>query len=78
MNAAGFPLLSLLTFLPLVGGAIILSVRGDDAVVATNARYTALWTSLIVFALSIDDFVVTQYMSSNAATTTIPMIGPVS
>jgi spermidine/putrescine transport system permease protein len=28
---------------------------------------------LIVFALSIDDFVVTQYMSSNAATTTIPM-----
>src|SRR5581483_5856143 len=28
---------------------------------------------LIVFALSIDDFVVTQYMSSNASTTTIPM-----
>jgi spermidine/putrescine transport system permease protein len=28
---------------------------------------------LIVFALSIDDFVVTQYMSSNAGTTTIPM-----
>jgi spermidine/putrescine transport system permease protein len=28
---------------------------------------------LIVFALSIDDFVVTQYMSSNANTTTIPM-----
>ena len=53
MNAAVFPLLSLLTFLPLVGGAIILSVRGDDAVVATNARYTALWTSLIVFALSL-------------------------
>ena len=28
---------------------------------------------LIVFALSIDDFVVTQYMSSTANTTTIPM-----
>jgi spermidine/putrescine transport system permease protein len=28
---------------------------------------------LIVFALSIDDFVVTQYMSSNSGTTTIPM-----
>jgi spermidine/putrescine transport system permease protein len=28
---------------------------------------------LIVFALSIDDFVVTQYMSSNSSTTTIPM-----
>ena len=29
MNAAGFPLLSLLTFLPLAGAAIIMSVRGD-------------------------------------------------
>jgi spermidine/putrescine transport system permease protein len=32
-----------------------------------------LSSTLIVFALSIDDFVVTQYMSSNSATTTIPM-----
>jgi spermidine/putrescine transport system permease protein len=30
-------------------------------------------STLIVFALSIDDFVVTQYMSSTADTTTIPM-----
>jgi spermidine/putrescine transport system permease protein len=29
---------------------------------------------LIVFALSIDDFVVTQYMSSTAGTTTVPML----
>ncbi|MBX9698202.1 MAG: NADH-quinone oxidoreductase subunit M [Acetobacteraceae bacterium] len=53
MNAAGFPILSLLTFLPLAGAAIILSVRGDAAVVAQNARWTALWTSLIVFGLSL-------------------------
>ncbi|PZW43598.1 NADH dehydrogenase subunit M [Humitalea rosea] len=53
MNVLGFPLLSLLTFLPLVGCAIILSVRGDEAVVASNARWTALWTSLIIFALSL-------------------------
>ena len=53
MNAAGFPLLSLLTFLPLAGAAIILFVRGDEAVVARNARWTALWTSLIVFVLSL-------------------------
>ncbi len=53
MNAAGFPLLSLLTFLPLVGAAIILFVRGDEAVVARNARWTALWTSLAVFVLSL-------------------------
>ena len=32
-----------------------------------------LASMLIVFALSIDDFVVTQYMSSTAGTTTIPM-----
>ncbi len=32
-----------------------------------------LSSTLIVFALSIDDFVVTQYMSSNSGTTTIPM-----
>ena len=49
----GFPLLSLLTFLPLVGAAIILSVRGEEKVVAQNARWTALWTSLIVFLLSL-------------------------
>ncbi|MBR0651898.1 NADH-quinone oxidoreductase subunit M [Roseomonas terrae] len=53
MNAAGFPLLTLLTFLPLVGAAFILTLRGEDKVVAENARWTALWTSLIVFALSL-------------------------
>lgn len=34
----------------------------------------ALASMLIVFALSIDDFVVTQYMSSGGETTTIPML----
>ena len=53
LNAAGFPLLSLLTFLPLVGGAVIMMIRGPEAAVAANARWTALWTSLIVFALSL-------------------------
>lgn len=53
MNAAGFPLLSLITFLPLAGVLVILSVRGEEAVVASNARWTALWTSLITFALSL-------------------------
>ena len=53
MNAAGFPLLSLITFLPLVGCVIIMMVRGDEEVVASNARWTALWTSLVVFVLSL-------------------------
>ena len=52
MNAAGFPILSLITWLPLVGGLIIMSVRGDEETVASNARWTALWTSLIVLVLS--------------------------
>ena len=53
MNAAGFPILSLLTWLPLVGVGVIMCVRGTDEVVASNARWTALWTTLIVFALSL-------------------------
>jgi NADH-quinone oxidoreductase subunit M len=53
MNEVGFPLLSLLTFLPLVGCLVIMFVRGDEETVASNARWTALWTSLIVFVLSL-------------------------
>ena len=48
-----WPLLSLVTFLPLVGAAFILTSRGEEAVVARNARNIALWTSLIDFALSL-------------------------
>ena len=53
MNAAGFPLLSLLTWLPLVGCVVIMLVRGDEETVASNARWAALWTSLIVLGLSL-------------------------
>ncbi len=53
MSSVGFPILSLITWLPLVGGIIIMSVRGDEETVASNARWAALWTSLIVLVLSI-------------------------
>ncbi|MBX6374258.1 MAG: NADH-quinone oxidoreductase subunit M [Acetobacteraceae bacterium] len=53
MNAAGFPILSLITFLPLAGALVIAFVRGEEQVVASNARWTALWTSLITFGLSL-------------------------
>ena len=53
MNAAGFPILSLITFLPLAGVAFIATLRGDEGVVARNARFGALWTSLVVLALSL-------------------------
>src|SRR6266542_3211525 len=48
-----WPLLSLVTFLPLVGVGFIMTSRGEEAVVARNARNIALSTSLIVFALSV-------------------------
>ena len=48
-----WPILSLVTFLPLVGAGFIFLVRGDAETVAKNARATALWTSLITFALSL-------------------------
>jgi len=47
------PLLSLLIFLPLVGALIILTIRGEAAVVARNARNVALWASLITLVLAV-------------------------
>jgi len=47
------PILSLVTFLPLVGALFILGIRGEAEVVARNARWAALWTSLVTFALSL-------------------------
>ena len=48
-----FPVLSLLTWLPLLGAAFIMTTRGDEAAIAQTARWTALWTSLIVFVVSL-------------------------
>lgn len=47
------PLLTLVIFLPLIGALFILLVRGEEEVVARNARYVALWTSLLGFLLSL-------------------------
>ncbi len=49
----GIPLLSLTIFLPLIGALFILFVRGDEATVARNARYVALWTSAVTFVVSL-------------------------
>src|SRR5579885_2654273 len=47
------PLLSLTTFLPIVGVLFILGLRGAAEKVADNARWIALWTSLATFLLSV-------------------------
>ncbi len=49
----GLPILSLVTFLPLVGAAFIMLLRGKQDVVARQARYVALWTTLLTFVLSL-------------------------
>ncbi len=50
----GFAILSLTTFLPLLGVAFILLVRHDDEErVSANVRFIALWTSLATFLVSL-------------------------
>src|SRR6266404_6025097 len=48
-----WPILSLVTFLPIAGSVMVLFLRGESEAVARNARYLALWTSLITFLLSL-------------------------
>ncbi|WP_230531907.1 NADH-quinone oxidoreductase subunit M [Microvirga roseola] len=49
----GFGILSGLLILPLVGAAIILMLPGDSEASRSNARWTALFTTLATFALSL-------------------------
>ena len=58
------PLLSLTIFLPLAGALFIFLLRGDDEAVRNNARWAALWTTLITFFVSI--FLVTGFDRSHA------------
>ncbi|MBN8912460.1 MAG: NADH-quinone oxidoreductase subunit M [Rhizobiales bacterium] len=50
MNLSGAPILSLVTFLPLAG-ALFIAFLPREAV--QNIRYTALWTTLITFVISL-------------------------
>jgi NADH-quinone oxidoreductase subunit M len=47
-----WPLLSVITFLPLAG-ALFIAFLSDDEDGVRNARWVALWTTLIVFAISL-------------------------
>jgi NADH-quinone oxidoreductase subunit M len=48
-----WPLLSVITFLPLVGVLAIVFARGDDEAAARYARWAALWTTLVTFLVSL-------------------------
>ena len=52
MNSS-WPLLSVITFLPLSGVLFLMLVRGTEANVATNAKLVALWVSGFTFFLSL-------------------------
>ena len=48
-----WPLLSAVTFLPLLGALFIFAIRANDEIAIRNARYVALWTTVITFLLSL-------------------------
>ena len=48
-----WPILSVVTFLPAVGALLIYLVKGDDEAAKRNARWIALWTTLVTFAVSL-------------------------
>ena len=50
---AGWPILSLITYLPLVGVVFLLLIRGDEARVAENSKQLALWVSGFTFFISL-------------------------
>ncbi len=50
---ASWPVLSVTTFLPLLGALLIYLSRGDDAAAQRNSRWIALWTTIITFAISL-------------------------
>ncbi|MEZ5787500.1 MAG: NADH-quinone oxidoreductase subunit M [Xanthobacteraceae bacterium] len=50
---ASWPVLSVTIFLPLLGALLIALLRGDDEPTRRNARWIALWTTLVTLAVSL-------------------------
>jgi NADH-quinone oxidoreductase subunit M len=48
-----WPILSVTTFLPILGALFIMLVRGSDKFAKGTARWVALWTTLVTFAVSL-------------------------
>ncbi|HFB98773.1 MAG TPA: NADH-quinone oxidoreductase subunit M, partial [Bryobacterales bacterium] len=48
-----WPILSAITLLPLIGALFILVIRGEDEIALRNMRWTALFTTVFTFVLSL-------------------------
>src|SRR5688500_9237961 len=48
-----WPILSVTTFLPLVGALFIMLVKGEERLAKGTARWVALWTTLVTLAVSL-------------------------
>ena len=48
-----WPILSVVTFLPLLGALFITMVRGNDTLAKNTSRWVAMWTTLVTFAISL-------------------------
>jgi NADH-quinone oxidoreductase subunit M len=48
-----WPILSVVTFLPLLGALLVYVIRGEDEAAQRNSRWIALWTTLVTFAVSL-------------------------
>ena len=59
MNQLGFPILSLITYLPLLGAFLVATLSGDDEAAAGKARCIAFIFSLVVLVLGV--FLWTQF-----------------
>ena len=58
-----WPILSTVTFLPLVGAILVLIIRGDDEVARRNIYHVSLWTTAVTFVLSL--FIWANFDNSN-------------
>ena len=51
--SVSWPILSIVTFIPLTGALFLLLIRGDENILAQNSRRVALWVSSFTFFLSL-------------------------
>ncbi|MDR3495525.1 MAG: NADH-quinone oxidoreductase subunit M [Ancalomicrobiaceae bacterium] len=60
---AGWPLLTIVTFLPLVGVVFVALIRGEDEVAARNIRSVSLITTVVTFLVSL--LILKEFNSAN-------------